>query len=112
MLEIILHIKHPKQSFRRARNRKKEYREIPRGKSIVKFHCIKYAKIRVFTDAILLHLLFCPYTGECGPRILPYKDRIVFRKTRVLAYFMQCLLVTSFRFTTYVSVRLSFTTNV
>ena len=45
-------------------------------------HCIKYAKIRVFTDPFSpaegQNLRFCPYRGEYGSA-----------KTRILSYFMQ-----------------------
>ena len=72
MLEIIFHIKHAKQSFKRALKSKSEYRETPRGKSFttIKFHCIKYAEIRDFTDPYSpvqgKNLRFCPYKGEYG----------------------------------------------
>ena len=45
-------------------------------------HCMKYARIRVFSDLyspVYRHnLRFCPYLGEYGSL-----------KTRILAYFMQ-----------------------
>ena len=48
------------------------------------YHCIKYARIRIFTDPYSLVYgqkgRFCPYTAEYGPV-----------KTRILAHFMQCM---------------------
>ena len=45
-------------------------------------HCIKYARIRIFTDSYIpvkgLNFRFCPYTGE-------YRSV----KTSILTYFMQ-----------------------
>ena len=47
-------------------------------------HCMKYARIRVFTDpyspVYRPNPAFCPYTGEYGSV-----------KNSILAYFMQCI---------------------
>ena len=50
-----------------------------------KQHCIKYSRIRVFTDPYSpVYLRFWSYTGE-----------YVSVETRILAYFMQCKLLGS-----------------
>ena len=49
-------------------------------------HCAKYAKIRVFTDL---------YLSVWGPirRFSPYMGEHEAVKTRILAYFMQCIVI-------------------
>ena len=52
MSKIIFYTKQPKQSFRTALRSKVEYQEIPTGKSIRKFYCIKYAAI-IYNSVII-----------------------------------------------------------